>query len=175
MCGCLYNFGMENSNLESCQICFRPKAEAASQPETQWTSVCRCNRPYSHNSQFSIDVCANCKRRVATNAAGKAGCPNLCSCAEPSPKKVPSYLKQNESDAIALDLASIAMSSDSFPSERYTPLGILGDGVRATVILARDKQRGSKAAVNASKESRRQCNRRSRARCGKTSNSLIQT
>ena len=70
-----------------------------------------------------------------------------CSCENPSSKKFPTYLKQNESDALTLDLASVGLSPDSFPFERFTPIGILGDGVRTTVILARDKQRGSKVAV----------------------------
>jgi serine/threonine-protein kinase len=39
------------------------------------------------------------------------------------------------------------MSPDSFPLARYAPIGILGDGARATVILARDKQRGTKVAL----------------------------
>jgi len=84
---------------------------------------------------------------VAISAAGGAKCPNLCSCEEPNPKKVPTYIKQNESDAVALDLASLGMSPDSFPVERYAPIGILGDGARATVILARDRRSGTKVAV----------------------------
>jgi hypothetical protein len=138
---------MENSHPENCQTCFRPTVEAGSQPKTQWISVCRCDRPYSPSSQFSIDVCANCKRRVAIDAAGRTACPDVCSCEKSKPEKVPTYIKQNESDALTLDLASIGMSSDSFPSEGYTPIAILGDGARATVILARDKQRGTKVAV----------------------------
>jgi eukaryotic-like serine/threonine-protein kinase len=73
--------------------------------------------------------------------------PGLCSCAAPDPKTVPTYIKQNESDALTLDLNSIGMSPDTFPTERYAPIGILGDGSRASVILARDKQRGTKVAV----------------------------
>lgn len=152
-CGIIYapnarvEIGVENSNPESCQRCFRPKAEAGSQPQTQWISVCRCDRLYSPSSDFSIDVCANCKRRVASKNSGRVECPGLCSCESPNPKKVPTYIKPTESDAVALDLASLGMSPDSFPSERYTPIGILGDGARATVILARDKQRGTKTAV----------------------------
>lgn len=141
-----YNFGMENASLESCQTCFLPKVEAGAEPKTQWTSFCRCERPYSPKSQFSIDVCANCKRRVGVVAAG-VGCPGLCSCERPSPKKVANYIKQNESDAVALDLASIGLSPDVFPQDRYAPIAFLGDGARATVVLARDRQRGTKVAV----------------------------
>ncbi len=149
---CLYNLNMENSSPESCQTCFRPKVEAGSQPQTQWISVCRCDRHYSPTSQFSIDVCANCKRRVAINTAGKVECPDLCTCEKPNPKKVPTHIKQNESDTLALDLASVGMARDSFPLERYTPIAILGDGARATVILARDRQRGTKVAVKCFKK-----------------------
>jgi len=143
---------MENSNPESCQTCFRSKVAAGSQSQTQWISVCRCERPYSPSSQFSIDVCANCRRRVASNAAGRVQCPGLCSCETPDAKTIPTYIKQNESDAVAFDLATIGMSPDSFPLERYAPVGLLGDGARATVILARDKQRGTKVAVKCFKK-----------------------
>jgi len=84
---------------------------------------------------------------VAINTGGRVDCPGLCSCESPNAKKVAAYIKQNESDALALDLASIGMPPDSFPLERYAPVGILGDGARATVILARDKPRGTKVAV----------------------------
>lgn len=143
---------MENLSAETCQTCFRPKLEAGSPPQTQWISVCRCDRQYSPTSQFSIDVCANCKRRVAINTAGKVVCPELCSCEKPNPKKVPAHIKQNESDTLALDIASIGMSRDSFPLERYTPIAVLGDSARATVILARDRQRGTKVAVKCFKK-----------------------
>lgn len=146
----LYNLEMESPNPDSCQTCFRSKAETGSQPQTQWISVCRCDRPYSPNSQFSIDVCAVCKKRVAVDAVGKVT--DLCSCETPNPKKVPTHLKQNESEPVTLDLTSIGMSPESFPVERYTPIGILGEGVRANVILARDKQRGTKVAVKCFKK-----------------------
>lgn len=139
--------GTEISSPENCQSCFRPKVETGAQQQTQWISVCRCDRPYSPSSQFSIEVCSKCNRRVAIGSAGKVERDDLCSCETPSAKKVPTYIKPNESDAIALDLVSIGISSDKFPSERYVPLGLLGDGPRATVILARDKQRGTKVAV----------------------------
>ncbi|HEY9788528.1 MAG TPA: serine/threonine-protein kinase [Candidatus Obscuribacterales bacterium] len=60
---------------------------------------------------------------------------------------MPTYIKQNESDAVTLDLALVGMSQESFPLEKFTPIGILGDGARANVILARDRQRGTKVAV----------------------------
>ncbi len=139
---------MEISNPESCQTCFRPAAEAgAQQQQTQWISVCRCERHYSPKSQFSIDVCSNCKRRVADSTAARVECPGLCSCENPLPKLVPSYLKQNENDVVGMDLSSIGMTPDTFPSERYLPLAMLGEGARAKTILCRDRQRGTKVAV----------------------------
>ena len=138
---------MENINSTSCQTCFRPLLEGGAQPQTQWISICRCDRPYAPSSNFSIDVCANCKRRVAVKTDGKVACAGLCPCEEPNPKKVATYIKQIESDALALELAAVGMSPDGFPAERYAPLAILGDGASSTVILARDKQRGAKVAV----------------------------
>lgn len=129
----------------------QPQAQPQTQPQTQlptqWISVCRCERPYSPSSNFSIDVCANCRLRVAASASGPVNCPGLCVCEKPAARKVPAYIKQNESDVEAMDLASLGMSPDAFPSERYTPLALLGNSVRATAILARDKQRGTKVAV----------------------------
>lgn len=138
---------MENLTQNICQNCFRPQVEAGAQPSTQWVSICRCDRPYLPSSSYSIDVCAQCKRRVAINASGAVTSPFLCGCEKPQPKKVATYLKQNESDAITLDLASVRVPSGIFPLEKYTPLAILGDKSTATVILARDKQRGTKVAV----------------------------
>jgi hypothetical protein len=143
---------MENASEESCQTCFRQKAADGSPPRSQWTSFCRCDRAYSSKSQFSIDVCANCKKRVAPDTVGRTTAPGICSCAAPNPKTVPTYIKPNESDAITLDLTSVGMPPDSFPAERYAPIGILGDGPRASVILARDKQRGTKVAVKCFKK-----------------------
>ncbi|MBC7996361.1 MAG: serine/threonine protein kinase [Leptolyngbya sp.] len=61
--------------------------------------------------------------------------------------KVPAHLKPNENDAVALDLSSLGKLRENFPLQRYTPIAILGNNARATVILARDKQRGTKVAV----------------------------
>src|SRR5262249_43849816 len=114
---------------------------------SQWTSFCRCNRVYKPGSQFSIDICANCKMRVASDATAATNCPGLCSCASPAPKKVSTYIKQNETDPDALDLSSVGMTTENFQVDRYTPICYLGDGARATTVLARDKQRGNKVAV----------------------------
>ncbi len=62
------------------------------------------------------------------------------------------HIKQNEADAIALDLASVALSEDCFPLARYAPIAFLGNSSRATTILARDKQRGTKVAVKCFKK-----------------------
>lgn len=61
--------------------------------------------------------------------------------------KVPTHLKQGENEPLTLDLATIGMSQDNFPVDKYTPIGILGEGPRANVVLARDKQRRTKVAV----------------------------
>ncbi len=143
---------MESSNPENCQTCFRPLGEAGAPPQTQWISVCRCKRPFAPSTNFSIDVCANCRRRVASNATGRVDHPDLCCCEKPQAKKVATYIKQNESDPIVLDLASIGLSPESFPSERYVPIAFLGNSARATTILARDKQRGTKVALKCFKK-----------------------
>lgn len=80
-------------------------------------------------------------------ASGTTNCQGLCACEKPEPKKVPAYIKQGESDAVELDLASEGMSQDQFPVHKYSPIAILGEGARATVVLCRDKQRGTKVAV----------------------------
>lgn len=72
---------------------------------------------------------------------------DLCTCEKPDPKKVPTYLKQNETDPLTLELSNAGLSQDNFPLEKYSPISILGYGSTATVILARDKQRGTKVAV----------------------------
>jgi serine/threonine-protein kinase len=141
---------MENPPL-NCPTCLHPLLAEGAPPQSQWRSSCRCERAYSPGSTFSIEVCANCKKRVATvpaaAGASKVDCPGLCACPQNDAKKVPTFIKQNEKDAVTLDLSSVGMSADDFPIDRYAPIGLLGDGARATTILARDKQRGIKVAV----------------------------
>ncbi|MCA9800447.1 MAG: protein kinase, partial [Cyanobacteria bacterium HKST-UBA02] len=143
---------MEEPNTESCQKCLQPLPAEGAQATTQWVSFCRCNRTYSPNAQFSIDLCTSCKKRVPTGSAGKVKREDLCACDKPNPIAVANYIKQNETDKIELDLASLGLSPDNFPTERYQPLGILGIGSRADMILARDKQRGTKVAVKCYKK-----------------------
>lgn len=138
---------MENQIIENCQTCLRPTLEPGATQKTQWISVCRCDRPYAPNSQFSIDVCANCKRRVAANALRSISRKDLCSCASPAPKKVATYIKQNEKDAVALDLAEVGLTDESFPVDRYAPIAFLGESSKAVMLLARDRTRGTKVAL----------------------------
>lgn len=141
-----YNLRMENATL-NCQTCLRPILAEGTQQQSQWNSVCRCDRAYTPGSSFSIDVCVNCKMRVAAVGRPAVPCRGLCACEQPNPKKVPTYLKQNQTDEVSLDLASLGMSDDTFPTARYAPLALLGNGQRATTVLARDRQRGTKVAV----------------------------
>lgn len=142
---------MESAAPENCQNCFRPLPEGQV-PAHQWISICRCDRPFSPSTSYSIDVCANCHRRVAANAAAGPKHPDLCCCMERSPQKVPTHLKPNESDTISFDVAKVGLSPANFPIERYAPIGFLGHSKRATTILARDKTRGTKVAVKCFKK-----------------------
>jgi eukaryotic-like serine/threonine-protein kinase len=139
---------------QNCQTCLRPVNQAGNPlATTQWTSFCKCDRTYSPNAQFSINLCATCNKRVVANAKGKVEDPYLCSCETPNPMSVPSFQKQkNETEPVTLDLASSGISPESFPLERYTPIGILGQSARADVILARDRQSGQKVAVKCFKQ-----------------------
>ena len=139
---------MEIATVLKCPTCFRPKLEDGAQAQTQWISVCRCERPYASGTRFSIDVCAQCKKCVPLNPNGAAvDCRGICSCPRADARKVPTQIRQNESDAVSLDIASLRMTPANFPVERYVPIALLGDSARATVILARDKTRGTKVAV----------------------------
>lgn len=138
---------MESAAPEQCQSCFRPKAEAGAPPQMQWVSVCRCDRPYSPNAQFSIEVCANCRRRVPVHATQQSTRIDLCSCSQPAAKKIATQIKQSETDPVSFDPKTVGLSADSFPSERFAPIAFLGDTPRATVLLCRDRMRGTKVAV----------------------------
>jgi serine/threonine protein kinase len=138
---------MENTTKTTCQTCFRTQVEPGAKPQTQWTSVCRCDRPYLPSSNFSIDVCAKCKRRVVAIVDGDVTRQDLCTCQNPDPKKVPTYIKPNEFDPLTLELSNARLSPDIFPIEKYTPISMLGFSEGATVVLARDKKRGTKVAV----------------------------
>ena len=147
---------MSDSNNSCCQACFLPLLPSISEEQgqlvqeaaqVQWVSFCRCNRPFVPKSQFSIDVCANCKRRVAALCKKKVTRQDLCTCENPNPQKIPSQLKPNEAEPVTLDLASVKMPPEYFPADRFTPLAFLGDSPRALVLLCRDKQRGARVVV----------------------------
>ncbi len=132
----------------NCPTCLRPVPEAGSQPMTQWKSFCKCQRSYSPNSQFSIGVCAHCKKRIAANNDNAVQGLFLCSCARPDPKSIANFQKQkNEQESVVLDLETAGIGEDRFPLEKYNPIAILGQAARADVILARDKLSGRKVAV----------------------------
>jgi serine/threonine-protein kinase len=137
---------MEKPSEENCQTCFRLQEEAGAPPKTQWVSICRCDRPFSPNSQFSIDVCAICKKRVAAKVKPVMRL-DLCSCEEPEARKIAAFIKQNETDPVTPEPNSAKVSLEHYPSERYSPIAFLGDTSRATVILCRDKERGTRVAV----------------------------
>jgi len=138
---------MPTQTTDTCQTCFRPVAQPGAEPKTQWFYICRCNHPYSPNSQFSIDVCGNCKRRVPAHADKAFASPGLCSCPSPNAQKLASNLKQGETDPVSLDLASIKIPAENFPTDKYAPIAFLGDSPRATTLLCRDKARGGKVVV----------------------------
>ncbi len=138
---------MQNSVTDTCQVCFSPAAESGVEQKTQWFTVCRCDRPYSPNSQFSIDVCANCKRRVPSSAPGNLQCATLCNCPSPNPQKIATNIKQTETDPVVLDPATFKITPENFPSDKYIPIAFLGDTPRATTLLCRDKARGGKVVV----------------------------
>ncbi len=81
------------------------------------------------------------------HAQENSAAPGLCLCAVPNPKQIASYIKPPETDQVILDLASVGLSEDTFPVEKYAPIALLGDSPRALVTLCRDKQRGTKVAV----------------------------
>lgn len=135
----------------NCEKCLRPIAEAGSKATTQWRSFCKCDRAYAPNNQFYIPVCNNCKRRVAGSSANNADKMNmlfLCSCSSPSPKKVPNFQKLARNDEpVVLEVETVGIAADAFPSERYTPIAVLGQNTRDDAILARDRQTGNKVAI----------------------------
>lgn len=133
----------EKLTIDNCQACLRPKAEPDAPTVTQWISVCRCDKTYSPNAQYSIDLCITCYKRVVPNATMKVSHPDLCFCeGSQRPQSIPNYIAQNQTDTVELRSAPA-----SFPIERYKPLGILGQGSKTSVVLARDKQTGKKVAV----------------------------
>lgn len=153
---CEYNLPMSDSNSSSCQTCFRPVAGSSTgsqaqiaelEPQIQWLAFCRCNCPYLPKTQFSIEVCSNCKRRVAAHAINKVTRTDLCNCQNPLPVNIPSQLKQNETESITLDLNTVRLPPEYFPSDKFIPLAFLGDSPRALVLLCRDRQRGARVAV----------------------------
>ncbi|MBS1953280.1 MAG: serine/threonine protein kinase [Cyanobacteria bacterium SZAS-4] len=77
----------------------------------------------------------------------------VCSCENPDPKNIPNFQRdRNKPEPVELDLASIGIPPETFPLERYIPIGVLGLGPKADVILARDKQSGNKVAVKSFKK-----------------------
>lgn len=143
---------MENTET-TCQACFRPPLPAGAdlKSETnQWVSYCRCQYTYKPNVQFTIAVCAKCRRRIPYQAGLNYRVPSdrfeLCSCETPDAQKIPVQLKPGEKDPVSLDPASL-LKNLAFPKEKYSPIALLGDTARATTFLCRDKERNTRVAV----------------------------
>lgn len=152
--------GAIDLDTETCEKCLRPSPEPESLQATQWISACRCSRAYSPNTNFSIGICSSCKKRVVDGSGTGKIVPGLCQCTSPEPVDVPAFTRErNQPEKVQVSLEQFELSPENFPSERYTPIAILGEGVKANTLLCRDNQTGKKVAVKYFKQNSDEINK----------------
>jgi serine/threonine protein kinase len=131
-----------------------PLEKKGSASLTQWIKVCNCNRPESDVTVVApVNMCASCGKRIEVSRKGTMTQwifrADLCSCEAPT-------LMSGEAQAAAAslgrvenldDVEELELEPESFPFERYGPIGYLGKGASGTVYLCKDRLLKKKVAV----------------------------
>jgi serine/threonine-protein kinase len=145
---------MTKADNDLCQSCRKPKTKSGSGTMTQWINVCRCEVAGVSESEL-ITICRICQKRVSEGRSGSVTqwifSEHLCKCADPKPISVRTSGSTFRSDAFDADDGSdedaIEVDQSLFPTERYKPLKILGQGALGQVFLCRDMHLRKKVAL----------------------------
>lgn len=139
-----------------CSTCGKPKNVVGSGSLTQWINTCRCDQvPISDQEQTTI--CRLCNKRIAETRVGSVTqwifSEHQCKCASPQPMTIKGSRSAYKSRSFEEDEEEIegeeAIDVDGslFPTERYKPLAVLGQGALGQVFLCRDVHLRKKVAV----------------------------
>lgn len=139
-----------------CSTCGKAKNVVGSGSLTQWINTCRCDQvPISDQEQTTI--CRLCNKRIAETRAGSVTqwifSEHQCKCASPQPMTIrgsrSAYKSKSfeEDDEEISGEAAIDVDGSLFPTDRYKPLAMLGQGALGQVFLCRDIHLRKKVAV----------------------------
>ncbi|MBK9144982.1 MAG: protein kinase [Candidatus Melainabacteria bacterium] len=136
------------SDSPVCPTCLYPKEEKSKGSLTQWIMLCTCDlsrqSPDSGEQTLNIKICSRCGKRVG---AGRHGSFtqfifrfDLCQCDRPEDQAFPVVSDDQEAAPEVLeDGEELPLDPASFPTERYKPLRLLGQGGTGSVYLCRDR------------------------------------
>lgn len=134
-----------------CPTCLYPKEDRSKGSLTQWIMLCTCDlsrqSPDPGDQALSIKICSRCGKRVG---AGRHGSftqfifrSDLCQCDRPDELAAPAVADSEEIPLVAAieeeEGEELPLDPGSFPSERYRPLRLLGQGGTGSVYLCRDR------------------------------------
>lgn len=145
----------DQSAVERCSDCNLPKSNAGLYSLTQWISVCNCEFIDAEDSQVeTIVFCEKCNKRVVKAREGSFTQwifrSDLCGCEKPVVAVKYSQKQLHESKP---DLSEdeneryIELADAQFPTDRFKPIGVLGEGTGGSVYLCRDTVLNKRVAV----------------------------
>lgn len=138
---------------QKCPVCQKSKTKTSGGFVTQFLDRCHCDAKGSVDKSAAITLCNRCGKvdRLARNdgsltqwifKSSRCDCPEPAIHAKESPAEREEELEQSREKEIELELSPV-----KFPTERYKPLAVLGNGASGTVYLARDRLLRKKVAV----------------------------
>lgn len=153
---------MADQNI--CPNCKSPKKESNSGSLTQWIVLCKCEQEPAvrgyvadigiGNGDYQFHLCRTCGKRIEEGRQGSFTQyifrSDLCACEKPEPEKV---IQSRDFQKVPIQFedveneGEIEFNSGAFPSERYKPISILGQGAGGAVYLSRDRLLNKLVAV----------------------------
>lgn len=136
-----------------CAKCSKPKSAQAGSI-TQWINVCACDVKPSSSEDWVKSNCVNCGKPIRSRGDGSLTQwifqKDSCTCERPnavlesssSTYKQPGFRGFDDAEEVELEV-----EVTKFPSERYKPIEILGQGANGTIYLSRDRLLGKLLAV----------------------------
>lgn len=140
------------SEGEKCQVCNKPKQPSGGDLASHLLDVCICGQ--TSTLATTITICNSCGKRIrkevdATLTQWIFG-RDRCECEKPNPIET-TFDDYNSASFTGFEgieeEEELDVDKDIFPTERYKPISILGEGASGIVYLSRDKLLGKKVAV----------------------------
>ncbi len=144
-------------NARNCRKCGLPKhRQNAGGSITQWISTCNCDKEPNPSKGDRLTLCPSCGKRFD---AGRSGSltqwvfrSDVCSCNRPQNVEIgskgPRQRSTGRSDQTPhAPEEELQLDPATFPTDRYKPLAVIGQGAAGVIYLCRDRLLRKKVAV----------------------------